>query len=279
MRWIQKQPGQPACIEEFVAIQLEARERESAISGKDEWDQFKLNYPSMNSKRLRELLIEEQFGLCAYTGAAIDDERSPKPSSSSQPPTRKGSPHIEHLKSQHQCKGELESGGKTYGKDRGEDIDYHNMVAAIEIRGKESELFGAVARKNDPLPIWPTHQDCESAFTYFLDGTIRGITGPALETARLLRLGHGTLIDWRAEKINEWFGLPSEDTFPVQGMDDEGADSMPTPEQLPASRLREIIAAMETPAVGDKLPEFAFVIAQIARDALAIQKKIQVEPA
>jgi hypothetical protein len=274
MRWIQKQSGQPACIETFVALQTAAREREGG-----DWQQFGMDFRSMNTKILKGLLIKEQLGLCAYTGAGIDDGRIERRRPIYQTPPRLDywfTSHIEHLKSQQQCRQELEAAHGTYGKDRCEDIDYHNLVVAIEVAGKESEHFGAVARKNEPLPIWPTHWDCESAFTYFLDGTIRGMTDTALETARLLRLDHDTLIAWRSEKIDEWFGLPSEDTFPVQGMDKDGADSMPTPERLPASRLREIIAAMESP-VGDQLPEFSFVIAQIAKDALAMQEKIQVE--
>lgn len=272
MRWIQKQPGQPTCIESFVALQIDARERNGG-----DWQQFCVDFSSMNTKSLRALLIEEQFGLCAYTGAGIDNRLEKRRPIYQTPPRRDYwfTSHIEHLKSQQQCRDELKDAYGTYGRDRCEDIDYHNLVAAIEVAGKESEHFGAVARKDEPLSIWPTHQDCESAFTYFLDGTVCGMTDPAIETARLLRLDHGTLIDWRAEKIDEWFGLPSEDTFPVQGMDEDGADSMPRPEQLPAARLREIIAAMEPPAVGDKLPEFSFVIAQIAKDALAMQEKIQ----
>jgi hypothetical protein len=179
--------------------------------------------------------------------------------------------HIEHLKSQWQCRAELTHGGGIVGRDRGEDISYQNVVAAIEVAGTKAEHFGASVRGNSPVPIWPTTQACETSFAFFLDGTTRGSAPMANDTIAVLRLDHPTLNDWRAKEIDVWFALPDSATLPDnQGYDAE-SDTLPRPEDLSVERLNEIISIMVTPVNG-KLPEFSFVIAQIARDALAIKQ-------
>ena len=270
MRWIQKQPGQPPCIEDFVAVQTAARPPEP-----DGWQQFRIDYGSFTrGPELLRLLIDEQRGLCAYTGAAVDAERLATRRPRNAIPPRHDywfKAHIEHLKSQQQCRAELSAGGGMVGRDRGEDISYHNVVTAIEVGGTRAEHFGASVRGDSPVPIWPTTQASETSFEFFLDGTIRGRASLAADTVAVLRLDHPTLNDWRAKEIDDWFALPDSETLPDnQGYDAE-ADTLPRPEDLSFERLNEIISAMETPVNG-KLPEFSFVIAQIARDGLALKQ-------
>jgi len=270
MRWIQKQTGQPACIEEFVANQTAARGNDP-----NGWELFPIDYGSFTrGPALLRLLICEQHGLCAYTGAAIDDSRLVKRRPMSAIPPRDDywfKAHIEHLKSQRQCHEELAGAHGMVGRDRGADIDYHNVVAAIDVAGTESEHFGATSRKDLPVPVWPTKQECETAFVFFLDGTLRGGNAGARDTIDKLRLHHRTLNDWRAKEIDDWFALPSAESLPDNQGYDAGSDNLPRPEELPKERLLQIISIMESPE-DEKLPEFAFVIAQIARDALAIKQ-------
>lgn len=263
MRLIRKQPGQPSCIEDFVKAQTEAR-----LQPGGSWEQFPIDYGHFTrGKALLQLLVTEQAGLCAYTGAAIDDERLAKRQPRQQTQPRKDywfKPHIEHLKSQRQCKDELEADGGIVGRDRGEDMDYQNLVAAMEVAGARAEHFGAALRGDEPVAVWPTHPDCETAFHYFLDGSIRGHTQEGSQTIEVLQLDHPTLRAWRSNEIDEWFRLTSADAA-VSG-------TLTLPEDLPEEELMVIIEHMTTPQ-NDSLPEFAFVIAQIARDSLAIKQR------
>ena len=164
MRYIAKpaESEAAACIRGFV---------ESQRAGRAEgipWEELRLDYGSFSrAPQLRNLLIQEQKGLCAYTGVGVDDrlvERVPQ---------REGhsfKPHIEHLKSQHQCRAELEANGGIVGRDLGEDLAYANMVAALEVSGTANEHFGAVCRGDLSLPIIPTNPACSSAFIYVETG-------------------------------------------------------------------------------------------------------------
>ncbi|MEZ5385463.1 MAG: hypothetical protein R3F13_08110 [Prosthecobacter sp.] len=252
MRWIQKQAGQPSCITEFVCNQMAAR---------GDWQQFRVDYPAFTRGRnLLQLLMEEQHGLCAYTGAGIDVGRLPGHRPRNQVPPRHDywfKAHIEHLKSQRQCREEHESAGKVVGRDVGEDMDYRNMVAAIEVAGTTAEHFGASVRGDQPLSVIPTRQECEEAFYFFEDGQVRGKHQDAEEAIRVLHLDHATLNRWRGAAI---------DLF------------LPERENTPAAELQTILDAVTQPANG-QLPEFAFVIAQLARDYLTIQRTRAAQPA
>ena len=245
MRRIQKQAGQPPCITEFVSAQTAAR---------GDWEQYRVDYPAFTrGKDLLPLLISEQHGLCAYTGTGIDAARLPERRPRYQQPPRHDywfKAHIEHLKSQRQCRQELKAAGGVVGQDLGEDLDYHNMVAAIEVAGTAAEHFGASVRGDQYLPVIPTRQECEDAFYFFEDGGIQGRHPSAQEAIRVLQLDHATMNGWRSAAIERF---------------------LPERENTPAAELQAILDAMNQPANG-QLPEFAFVIAQLANDYLAMQQ-------
>jgi hypothetical protein len=213
-----------------------------------------VDYPAFTrSKELLQLLIDEQFGLCAYTGTGIDAVRLPEHRPRNQNPPRHDywfKAHIEHLKPQRQCRKELENAGKVVGRDVGEDVDYRNVVAAIEVAGTAAEHFGASVRGDQPLPVNPTQPGCEDAFYFFEDGQVRGKHPSAEEAIRVLRLDHATLNCWRIAAIERF---------------------LPERENTPTTELQAILDAMTQPA-NRQLPEFAFVIAQLARDYIAMQQ-------
>ena len=244
MRYLAKPPESEAaaCIRGFIEIQSAGRA--SAIP----WEELRLDYRSFTrTAELRGFLIEEQKGLCAYTGAGLDDrlvKRAPARDDYS------FKPHIEHLKSQRQCRAELEARGGVVGRDLGEDLSYPNLVAAIEVAGTPSEHFGAVTRGDAPLPIVPTNPACTTAFLYAETGKILG-TGPdANTTIANLRLDHETLNGWRSGAI--------------QGL-------LPLGARTARATLKALVAILEDEA-RPSLPESSFVVAQIAHAFLSMQE-------
>ncbi len=79
--------------------------------------------PSGLRSEIRQALIDEQRGLCAYTGMKIDADRS----------------HIEHMLPQAHCRA-------------GEDVDDRNMVACYPAPGAAHVPFGAIRKANWPSP-------------------------------------------------------------------------------------------------------------------------------
>jgi len=101
--------------------------------------------------------------------------------------------HIEHLKPQSVCRLELIARGLRPSFDLGEDMDYRNMVAAILVQGARVEQFGAAARGDRQIPIWPTHRNCETKFRFHRDGSVDGIDVDGVATVAELKLNHETL--------------------------------------------------------------------------------------
>ena len=139
MRYIAKHATPPPALTEFLDVQL-------PIGVNLDYDQG-----FTRKRELRGALVEEQFGLCGYTGAPVDDRIAKLT-------TATGGigacrlpvfiPHTEHLKPRRICREELISQGKRPGHDLGEDMDYHNMIAALLVNGTKQEKFGAAARED-----------------------------------------------------------------------------------------------------------------------------------
>lgn len=200
------------------------------------------NFPGKQA--LRTVLTQEQFGICGYTGSPIDDQRI----SALKAPQEGAafSNHIEHLKSQRLCREELLAAGGMLGRDLGQDLDYLNLIAALEVRGALQEQFGAVAKADRVPPILPTEADCAQRFSFREDGVVDGRDQRAVDLVDMLLLNHDTLKGWRKQAIEAWL-----DPEVVQSPDD----------------FRAVLAAVTTPKDGT-LPEFAFAIEAVARSYL-----------
>jgi hypothetical protein len=220
----------PTCLQDWINEQLAMEEVVNVTYAQ---------FPS--KKQLLGELTDEQFGLCGYTGAPIDEVRVSglKNSTTSQASFQN---HIEHLKSQAVCKQEARTAGLTYGRVLGDDLNYHNMIAALEVKGSEGEQFGAVIKKDKILPILPTVPECHDHFIYREDGGIDGRTEAGSEAISLLRIDHPTLCGWRVSAIDEWL---ADDI--LQSRED----------------ILEVIGALRM-AIDGKLPEFSFVIEAVA---------------
>jgi hypothetical protein len=243
MRYLPKPHQSEAvqCIEGFVEAQNAGRA--AGIS----WEELRLDYGNFTrTGQLRAILIREQNGLCAYTGTGIDHRLVHRVPEAGEHSFR---PQIEHLKSQRQCREELEVRGGVYGRDLCEDLSYANLVAALEVVGTHSEHFGAVARQDRPLPITPTDPACSTAFLYAQTGEIFGNTGAAEATIETLKLDHFTLNAWRSAAL--------------EGLLPQGLET-------PRATLEALITALED-QTRPLLPEFSFVVAQVARAFLEIQ--------
>ena len=200
------------------------------------------------TRQLCQLLIQEQKGLCAYTGVALDDRLAKRRPNLLIPPRKDYwfKPHIEHLKAEIECREELERSGGVVGQDVGEDMAYANMVASIDVAGTSLECFGASFRGTRPLPIIPTMPECESSFEYIESGRIIGRSNDAEITVSNLNLDHATLVEWRRGAIRAFLAKEGEMT------DDELA----------------VIAKSGGEGV-EQLEEFAFVVAPLAKFLLA----------
>lgn len=231
MRYIPKRTDRPLSLEAFLVDQLPVG--------------LNLDYQSGFSDKpaLRAELIAEQFGLCAYTGTAIDARLGSHRAAN---PDLKLQPHIEHLKAQSVCRQEIVDRGGKVSFDLGEDMDHRNMVAALEVKGSRAEQFGASARTNAPLLVLPTQPDCESRFAFSESGRVRGLDPDAVDTIARLKLNHTTLEGWRKVAMETFL-----DPIVVTSRQD----------------LEIIVAAMDVPANG-QLAEFSFCIKSVANQLL-----------
>jgi len=230
MRRIEK--GQvPDCLQAFIDGQLAIEPEPVNLTYKD----FRC------TADLRAILTDEQFGLCGYTGAPVDERIFQLEAADTQ---IKFANHIEHLKCQKTCREELNARGHMYGRDLGEDLNYLNLIAALEVRGAETEQFGAVIKADRRLPILPTQEDCNERFLFREgDGSAEGLDDDAKTAIAILALNHDTLKGWRSAAIAAWL-----DPNIVQTSDD----------------FQEVLRAM-TESRNKRLPEYAFVIESITR--------------
>jgi len=245
MRYIAKPAEEPVAIREYVAAQ-------TPVGHGLDYKTFSQTASPRGGSRGGELcqeLVAQQFGLCAYTGAGID-ERLGRLSDPSQ--RLKFKAHNEHLKPQSVCKQEVEALGHVYGAVVGEEMDHRNIVAALMVEGAgggikvdKSELFGAAHRGNDSVPVVPTNPTCENRFTYHpedgsISATAHGDTD-ADESIRVLNLNNGTLSGWRLHAI---------DTFT---------------EVILSRADAELVIQRTTVPQDGRLPEYCFAIRQAAQ--------------
>lgn len=190
---------------------------------------------------LREALTREQYGLCGYTGTPVDDRiRQFQPEAVD----CSFSNHIEHLKCQKTCRAEVIARGEEYGRVVADDLNYQNMIAALEVRGATVEHFGAVAKADRTLDLLPTMDGCEEHFVFREgDGSVDGVDDAGANGISVLELNHETLKGWRLSALSVWL-----DPEVVQTLDD----------------FVEVIRAVTIP-VAERLPEFAYVIESVAK--------------
>lgn len=221
----------PDCLQEFIDAQL-------AI----EPEPVNLTYRDFSAKSaLRETLTREQFGLCGYTGAPVDERITHLQPAVAGLSFRN---HIEHLKCQQTCRDEVMGRGEEYGRVLGDDLDYRNMIAALEVRGAEVEHFGAVAKAARQLPVLPTQPDCEERFVFREgSGSVEGLDDAARTAVSVLALNHDTLKGWRLSALSTWL-----DPLVVQTRED----------------FMNVLQAVTTPK-NARLPEYAFVIESVAK--------------
>lgn len=231
MRFIQKQDEPPRSIQEWLQEQLPVG--------------LNLDYRNFNDKpSLRQELIAEQFGLCAYTGTPIDDRLGGYSDENFA-----FQAHIEHVKPRAVCRAELEGRGGKYGRDLCEDMDHRNLVAALEVKRKpptRSEIFGAAAHGDEILPVTPLQSDCEEKFRFDDNGGIRGTDESSWKTLNLLKLDHPTLVGWRRGAIAAFF---------------------PADLELTREEIEQMVERLDQPTDG-RLPEFGFCIRGYARTLL-----------
>ncbi len=199
--------------------------------------------------QLCDELTQQQFGLCAYTGAGIDERLGPLADPNAK---LKFARHNEHLKPQSDCRKQLIATGKQPGLDLGEDMDHRNIVAALLVSGgggrvAKDQLFGAAHRENHPVPLLPTDLSCEARFSFDLQGFVSTTNindSSAAATIKVLNLESGILRGWREQAIRVWFEA-------IETADD----------------ARLILERMTNPTAG-QLPEYCFAISQVVCAAL-----------
>lgn len=221
----------PECLQVFIDGQL-------AIDP----EPVNLTYPDFPHKAaLREILTQEQCGLCGYTGTPVDDRIVEFQNGNAE---ASFSNHIEHLKCQQACREEVTNRGDEYGRVLADDLNYRNMIAALEVRGAEVEHFGAVTKAACTLPVLPTDEGCGDCFVFREgDGSIDGCNDAARISISVLKLNHDTLKGWRLSALSTWL-----DPQVVRTRGD----------------LVDVIQAVTTPN-NEQLPEFAFVIESVAK--------------
>jgi hypothetical protein len=244
MRWIEKPDEVPPSIRDYLAAQ-------GPVGHGFSYRTFsQTSVPGGGGTRGRQLcgeLTSQQFGLCAYTGAGIDERLGSVPAPGK---SLKFSAHNEHLKPQSVCKEELTMAGKAIDVDLGEDMDHRNIVAALLVSGDGTKrvasknLFGAAHRENDPVLVKPTDPDCEKRFEFDALGKIDAANPgdtDALQTIKALNLSDETLTGWRMNAIQIFL---------------EGIESREDAELA--------IRKLTHPENG-RLPEYSFAIRQVVQ--------------
>lgn len=247
MRYIQKPDEVPPAIRDYLAAQ------EPVGHGFSYKTFSRTSVPGAGGTRGHQLCTEltaQQFGLCAYTGAGLDERLGTSPA-----PGRplKFSAHNEHLKPQSVCKAELIAAGKTYDEELGDDMDHRNIVAALLVSGDGTkkvaakDLFGAARRENDPVPVKPTDPGCEQRFEFDVLGGIKAADASdaeAIQTISVLNLDDETLTGWRMNAIEIFL---------------EGIESRED---------AELAVRKTSEPENGRLPEYCFAIRQVVEELI-----------
>lgn len=139
---------------------------------------------------IREKLVSEQGGLCAYTGRKIDAEAC----------------HIEHLKPQAYCQNL-------------EDVTYRNLVAAVPQPNTPRLPYGAHLKDNWPSDaevdqfVSPLRDGCSARFSFNFKGEIEPKNpndDAAAVTIKRLGLNHSILVGFRREAIRRTVQVPGK---------------------------------------------------------------------
>ncbi len=136
---------------------------------------------------IRQALVAEQGGLCAYTGRRMDE----------------ASCHIEHPTPQAHC-------------GHGEDVSYSNMLACVPAPHAPRLLYGAHRKGSWPTPmeaplfVSPLRPACGTRFSFTLRGEIEPrnpADHAAAETISRLGLKHPLLSQLRKAAIDRTIGV------------------------------------------------------------------------
>lgn len=172
-------------------------------------------------------MLNEQGWLCAYTGRDISPEKC----------------HIEHINAQAHCQ-------------RGEDVDYRNLVACYPEATFGHAPYGAHQKEEWPLPnerhlfVSPLNASCEARFSFNYRGHISATNNDeaAIKTIEKLKLDHPELTALRRQAIR--------------------GTLQPQNRWLSIEKARTVLKKYEA-AVEGRLPPFVFALKQ------ALQKHIK----
>lgn len=176
-------------------------------------------------RALKSKLLEEQGGLCAYTGRLIDKDSS----------------HVEHVKPQSECA-------------EWEDVEYRNVVACFPADGGDvSHGYGAPVKAG----WWDAHRfvsplsaDCERRFRFVWSGHVHPNPEDhegAITTIKALGLEDDSLRQLRKSRIDGFFGF--------------GTRTRNQPLSIADARI--VLANIERSDKDGRLREFCFVLKQL----------------
>lgn len=141
------------------------------------------NIPTYVKKKLREALSREQKNVCCYCGINLEGINS----------------HVEHVIPQ--ATGTLR-------------LNYGNVHLSCngdnpqELRlGEGDGTYCGSAKGDSSIAVTPTQTNCESRFTYLMDGRVLPAQSNDLDaksTIDTLKLNNQILIDMRQEVIGTW---------------------------------------------------------------------------
>lgn len=113
------------------------------------------NLDDSTRRAIRQALLDEQYGLCAYCCDQIRDIEHC---------------HNEHLQAQHSHPKRT--------------LDHDNLLASCNAKKQCGDAHGT-----QKLPLTPLMPECETELRFMWSGRIEGVTERAKESIRVLRLG------------------------------------------------------------------------------------------